>query len=83
MVSLPRASYFWKGWREEHINTVIGHFKGAVPSWDVVNEALNDDGSMRVSKWQQIIGDDFVEKAFDFLIFLVVCFLPVFCNFMI
>lgn len=51
---------------EEHINTVIGHFKGAVPSWDVVNEALHDDGSMRPTKWQQIIGDDFVEKAFEF-----------------
>lgn len=51
---------------EEHINTIVGHFNGAVPSWDVVNEALNDDGSMRESKWQQIIGDDFVEKAFEF-----------------
>jgi len=51
---------------EEHISTVIGHFKGDVPSWDVVNEALNDDGTMRESKWQQIIGDDFVEKAFEF-----------------
>ena len=51
---------------EEHINTVVGHFKGAVPSWDVVNEALNDDGTMRESKWQQIIGDDFVAKAFEY-----------------
>ena len=51
---------------EEHINTIVGHFKGKVPSWDVVNEALNDDGTMRESKWRQIIGDDFVEKAFEF-----------------
>jgi endo-1,4-beta-xylanase len=51
---------------EEHINTVIGHFKGSVPSWDVVNEALNEDGSMRATKWQQIIGNDYVEKAFEF-----------------
>lgn len=51
---------------EQHINTIVGRFKGKVPSWDVVNEALNDDGSMRESKWQQIIGDDFVEKAFEF-----------------
>jgi len=51
---------------EEHINTIIGRFKGAIPSWDVVNEALNDDGSIRESKWQQIIGDDFVAKAFEF-----------------
>lgn len=51
---------------EEHITTVIGHFDGAIPSWDVVNEALDDDGSMRESRWQQIIGDDFVAKAFEF-----------------
>lgn len=49
-----------------HIDTVIGHFGGAVPSWDVVNEALNDDGSMRDTKWRRIIGDDYVEKAFEF-----------------
>lgn len=51
---------------QEHINTVVGHFNGAVPSWDVVNEALNDDGTLRESKWQQIIGDDFVAKAFEY-----------------
>lgn len=51
---------------EAHINTVIGHFGGAVPSWDVVNEALNDDGSMRDTKWRRIIGDDYVAKAFEF-----------------
>lgn len=51
---------------EEHIKTVAGHFKGAVPSWDVVNEALNDDGTMRDTKWRRIIGDDYVEKAFAF-----------------
>ena len=51
---------------EEHINTIVGHFNGAVPSWDVVNEALNDNGTMRESKWQQIIGDEFVAKAFEF-----------------
>jgi len=51
---------------EEHINTIVGRFNGKVPSWDVVNEALNDDGTMRESKWQQIIGDDFVAKAFEY-----------------
>ncbi len=51
---------------EQHIATVVGRYKDSVQSWDVVNEALNEDGTMRESRWQQIIGDDYVEKAFEF-----------------
>ena len=50
----------------DHIFTVVGRYKGRIQSWDVVNEALNEDGSLRKSKWQQIIGDDFIEKAFEY-----------------
>lgn len=49
----------------EHIQTVVGRYKGRVQSWDVVNEALNEDGTMRQSQWQKIIGDDYVVKAFQ------------------
>lgn len=51
---------------ESHIKTVVERFKGRVPSWDVVNEALNDDGSMRETKWSRLIGADYVLKAFEF-----------------
>ncbi|MFT2011378.1 endo-1,4-beta-xylanase [Pontibacter sp. 13R65] len=51
---------------QEHIYTVARRYKGKIHGWDVVNEALNDDGTMRKSKWQQLIGDDFVAKAFEF-----------------
>lgn len=51
---------------ERHINAVVGRYKGVIPSWDVVNEALNDDGTMRESKWRQIIGDDYIAKAFEY-----------------
>ncbi len=51
---------------EEHINAVAGRYKGKIHGWDVVNEALNDDGTLRQSKWQQQIGDDFVARAFEF-----------------
>ncbi len=50
----------------DHIQHVVGRYKGRVKGWDVVNEALDEDGSMRKSPWRTIIGDDFVEKAFEF-----------------
>ena len=44
----------------DHIATVVGRYKGRVQAWDVVNEALNDDGTLRDSPWRRIIGDDHV-----------------------
>ncbi|MCP9753468.1 endo-1,4-beta-xylanase [Ferruginibacter sp. HRS2-29] len=48
-----------------HIKTVAGRYDGKVYSWDVVNEALNEDGSMRKSVFLQRLGDDFVTEAFS------------------
>lgn len=50
----------------DHIRTVVGRYKGRIAGWDVVNEALNDDGTMRRSPWYNIIGDDYIAKAFEF-----------------
>ena len=50
----------------EHIQTVVGRYKGRINGWDVVNEALNEDGTLRQSQWQKIIGDDYIAKAFLF-----------------
>ncbi|WP_257670268.1 endo-1,4-beta-xylanase [Parapedobacter tibetensis] len=51
-----------------HIHTVVGRYKGKIFAWDVVNEAIDDNPNnlLRPSKWTEIIGDDFVEKAFEF-----------------
>ena len=50
----------------DHIRTVVGRYKGRIGGWDVVNEALNEDGSLRKSPWLNIIGDDYIAKAFQF-----------------
>ncbi len=47
-----------------HIHTIASRYDGKVYSWDVVNEALNEDGTMRRSVFQQKLGDDFVVEAF-------------------
>jgi endo-1,4-beta-xylanase len=50
----------------DHIQTVVGRYKGRVNSWDVVNEALNEDGTLRQSLWLKIIGEDYIAKAFEY-----------------
>ncbi len=49
-----------------HIYTVVGHFKGRVKGWDVVNEAVEFDGSLRRSEFREIIGEDYIRLAFQF-----------------
>jgi len=50
----------------DHIHAVVGRYKGRIQSWDVVNEALNEDGTLRQSLWEKIIGDDYIAKAFEY-----------------
>lgn len=50
----------------DHIFTVVGRYKGKIKGWDVVNEALNQDGTMRQSPWMKIIGEDYIAKAFQY-----------------
>ena len=50
----------------EHVHTVVGRYKGRIRGWDVVNEALNDNGTSRKSPWFTNLGEDYVVKAFQF-----------------
>ncbi len=48
----------------QHITDEVTHFKGKVAQWDVVNEAFNEDGTMRNSIWLQNLGSDYIVDAF-------------------
>jgi GH35 family endo-1,4-beta-xylanase/enterochelin esterase-like enzyme len=59
----------------EHIHTVVNRYKDVVYAWDVVNEAIADDGRSwpgrevspyRQSRHFQLCGDEFIAKAFEF-----------------
>ncbi|WP_439657931.1 non-reducing end alpha-L-arabinofuranosidase family hydrolase [Lentzea sp. HUAS TT2] len=47
-----------------HINQVAGHWKGQIHSWDVVNEAFEENGSRRQWFVQQRLGDGYMDEAF-------------------
>lgn len=49
----------------EHINTVAGRYAGKINSWDVVNEALNEDGTLRKSIFLNKLGEGYIKEAFD------------------
>jgi endo-1,4-beta-xylanase len=48
-----------------HIKTLVKRYRGKVNGWDVVNEALNDDGTMRKSIFSEKLGEDYIIKAFQ------------------
>ncbi len=57
----------------DHIQTVVGRYRGRVKIWDVVNEALNDKVSVtdtnllrQQSPWVRILGPEFIVKAFAY-----------------
>lgn len=50
----------------DHIATVVGRYKGRIRGWDVVNEAIVEDGSWRKSKFYEILGEEFIPLAFAY-----------------
>jgi endo-1,4-beta-xylanase len=49
----------------DHINTVAGRYTGKIDSWDVINEAIEDDGTFRKSIFYKLLGEDFIKMSFD------------------
>lgn len=54
----------WINILREHILTIVGRYKGRIYAWDVVNEAINDDGTLRDNIWMRNIGPEYIELAF-------------------
>lgn len=50
---------------KQHITTVVSRYKGRIKGWDVVNEAIMEDGSYRQSPFWEILGEDFIPWAFQ------------------
>ncbi|MFK8037878.1 MAG: endo-1,4-beta-xylanase [Crocinitomicaceae bacterium] len=66
MINFEGSKADWENMMKEHIFQIANHFKGKVSSWDVVNEAFNEDGTLRNSIWKKNIGSTYIEKAFQF-----------------
>jgi endo-1,4-beta-xylanase len=49
---------------KEHIATVVGRYRGRIGGWDVVNEALEENGTLRKTPWLEAIGEDYVAQTF-------------------
>jgi endo-1,4-beta-xylanase len=64
IINFTGSSDEWETLYKNHIQTIVSHFRGKVSAWDVVNEAFNEDGSLRNSIWKEKIGDQYIEKAF-------------------
>jgi endo-1,4-beta-xylanase len=48
----------------DHITTIVSKYKGRINSWDVVNEALNEDGTLRKSVFLNTLGEKYLVDAF-------------------
>ena len=49
-----------------HIERVVGHYRGQLRSWDVINEPLADDGSgLRRHHWWRALGPDYIALALE------------------
>jgi len=53
-----------KAFMQDHINTIVSKYKGRIGSWDVVNEALNEDGTLRESVFLKTLGEKYLVNAF-------------------
>jgi len=64
---ITRGNYSREEWiriLHDHVTTVVSRYRGRVYAWDVVNEAVDEDGSLRETIWLRNIGPEYIELAF-------------------
>lgn len=77
LVQFAGDSAAWEGILKSHIQTVVARYKGKLTSWDVVNEAFQDNGMLRMndtdtssrdngSIWARHLGKDYMGRAFRY-----------------
>lgn len=66
VTSFQGDSVAWEGLLKTHIQTIVARYKGRVASWDVVNEAFEDNGTLRNSIWVQKLGSDYIARCFQY-----------------
>lgn len=60
-----------------HISTLVGRYKGKIAAWEVINECINEDGSLRSvnkrksntpigSKFVRVLGKDYITRCFQY-----------------
>jgi len=55
----------WKELLRDHIRTLVQHYRGQIYAWDVVNEAVAEDGTLRETIWVKTIGPEYIALAFQ------------------
>src|SRR5690606_27043072 len=66
VINFQGDSIAWELLFKNHIKTVVTRYKGKIGSWDVVNEAMEDNGSLRNSIWLQKLGPGYIARAFQY-----------------
>ena len=62
----PVSAEVLKQRMKDHITTIVSRYKGRIKGWDVVNEAIMEDGSRRKSPFYKILGEEFIPLAFQY-----------------
>lgn len=61
---LPEDAAVWEEALRHHILTFVGEYRGRIRDWDVVNEVVADDGTMRETVWSRHLGPGYIAQAF-------------------